>query len=445
MDAVKRRFLTAGLGAASAGVFAPALIGRAFAQSGDVDLNYEADIDAYAALGADEQEELFIADAEPGEFKPGSAQFLGLPGVREEFLQPRELFLQLTSAVIAAADKGEFVFSWADDGVSTDYRNFNEGVDFAFFRIDHQTLERAAARNNFALDDDVVLFGVRGCRLLPSTPDVAFARERYPNHQEPRCVLGIWKRSEQKVLAVQGSTVPNGAYIFLQRKFRAQKNMSNLMPTGLHEYAVGPHRASSNYPQPGAWRQIKPFAVLRAYGNSGGNVAFSEAEHWDLRGSLVFDNIHAAIYDLRPKEGLYYFSSAGCQTIPGGYTRTERIPERNWALYRELAGLTTPARYGSGWTTPDDGRRFKYMLLTGRDLRLAARDHGEMREHHRLRYGSEGEAVRRLQEALRLSGPDGKFGPNTQINYIRWQIENLGSADAIVTPKIARDHFGFDL
>ncbi|MCI4661399.1 MAG: hypothetical protein MRY63_06190 [Neomegalonema sp.] len=404
----------------------------------------EADANAaFSDLSGDEELAIMLADAEPGQLQPGAVGFLKLPGLNENFLKPRELFEQVVGKIISELDTGDFTYQWAEDEVSPDYRHLEEPVYYGFFPVDHDTLTLAAKRNSFELEDDVILFGLRGCRLLPSSPTKAFVRERYPNHQDYRCVLGVWDRVKKEVVAVQASTVPNGRYIYAQQRMKATGTCSNLMPTGLHHYIVGPHRASSNAPQPGAFRQNRSFNTLRSHGRSDSRQAFTIHEYWDLRKNLwVFDNIHAGSFDQRPRDGLYYFSSAGCQTVPGGYTRGSRIPERRWKLFREMAGLTTPSSYRAGWISPDDGKKFKYMLLTARELRLAYRDPGDHPEWHRLRLGSKSESVRAVQTGIGLSGPDGEFGPNTQRAYLQWQLDKFGWADGIVTPKIARDHFG---
>ncbi|MEO1293761.1 MAG: hypothetical protein AAFV62_13220, partial [Pseudomonadota bacterium] len=423
----RRLFLAAGASFAA---------GLARAQDGD-----QSDVED-RPLTPDEELEIFLADAEPGEIRPGAVGFLQLPGINENFLKPRQLFEQVVGRIITELDTGDFKYDWADDEVSPDYKHLETPVYYGFFPVDHETLTLAAERNSFPVTDDVVLFGLRGCRLLPSSPTRAYVRERYPNHQDYRCVLGVWNRRKREVVAIQSSTVTNGRYIYAQQRLKGAGTVANLMPTGLHAYRVGPHRASSKAPQPGAFRQAKPFSVLRSHARSDRNQAYTIYEFWDLRPNLIVaDNIHAGSYDLRPRDNLYYFSSAGCQTVPGGYTRGSRIPQRRWKLFREMAGLSTPTSYSPGWKGPDDGKPFQYMLLTARELRLAHRDRGDRPELRRLRYGSKSEAVREVQSAMGLSGPDGSFGPNTQRAYLQWQLDTFGWADGIVTPKIARDNF----
>ena len=84
------------------------------------------------------------------------------------------------------------------------------------------------------------------------------------------------------------------------------------------------------------------------------------------------------------------------------------------------------------------------MLLTGRDLRLAVERPDDARTLRRLRLGSTGAIVRRLQQKLRIS-TDGAFGYETQEAFLTDQLEATGEADGILTPAYAKSWWNLDL
>jgi hypothetical protein len=95
-------------------------------------------------------------------------------------------------------------------------------------------------------------------------------------------------------------------------------------------------------------------------------------------------------------------------------------------------------RAAAGQQGPDGnpGARFSYMLLTGAEAALASGGSAPKR----LRYGSSGEAVKRLQGQLGLSDPDGHFGTNTAIALHAMQRQRSGGrSDGIYSPTLDRE------
>ncbi len=272
-----------------------------------------------------------------------------------------------------------------------------------------------------------VLFGLRGCKIV-GVDDGQFhasiaLQEDVIDHRETRCVLGVWRRGPSPAVACfTGSTVPNER--FLRRSLAGEK--ANMLPTGMYDYVVGQHR----YVQ-GALRERGDRVVIRARGEL----------RYDIRDRFVAanpgDNIHPSFDRAGPS-----FSSAGCQTVRGTVTRGrpqtawDHLQGPGWKAFRARAGLSDPA------TEADNGRRFVYVLLTGREAALAARG-GDLEALRRLRFGSSGARVGKLQGALGV-GADERFGKQTALAWIGRQQAAHGGADGIVTPADALAWGGFE-
>jgi hypothetical protein len=214
---------------------------------------------------------------------------------------------------------------------------------------------------------------------------------------------------------------------------RQGRQKANLLPTGRYMYKVGTHRPNKKGAVPGAFRQEGRVVVLRTYDD----LIYTINDEWSA--GRVSDNIHPGRRSRKSRPP--YFSSAGCQTVAGDYKEKRHTDE--WAAFRRLAGISPDSPRN------ENGRRFVYVLFTGREARLAASllDTSGLA---RLRYGSSGDTVRALQSGLQSAGVyqsaiDGDFGTETCLALIRWQQgrEN-GSADGIVTPQAA-SALGFQL
>ncbi len=321
--------------------------------------------------------------------------------------------------------------AWADDAVSPDYRHLtpdHAGVSQAFaFTASH--LQRLCQLNAFPVvsDADEVLFGLRGCRRVDEGDgDGVFAdavqlSEDMPDHVRFHCVLGVWRRSTGQLTAFSGSTVPNGRLMTLQRAAGAGAQIANLLPTGRYEVEVGQHRAVT-----GAFILQPDVAVLR----TNDDLVYQVTDDWERHSPA--DNIHPAFRDRGAS-----FSSAGCQTVPGGFDAERGRHTGAWSDFRRAAGLD-PQDGRSRW-----GRKYVYVLLTGREARLVTQL-GDPTSLVRLRFGLTGPSVGELQQSLIDAGRlratvDSSFGPLTAMAYIGWQRARArGAADDIVTPDEAR-------
>lgn len=318
---------------------------------------------------------------------------------------------------------------WAADNLSIDYRHLIVAGMSQAFSFTAQHLERLCRLNRFDVTggQDQVLFGLRGCKIISGASNGAFVNavqlsEDLPDHFGYHCVVGVWKRSIGQIAVFKGSTVPNWGYMCLQ--VQRGGRTANMLPTGRYLYNVGRHRAVN-----GAFILRAEVVVLR----SNDDLMYETTDLWDR--SRPADNIHPG-FNPRFAE----FSSAGCQTVSGGFSNGRHSGD--WAIFRERTGLD-PNNNNDRF-----GDRFVYALLTGREARLMSTGQGA--SLHRLRFGSMGPAVRALQtdlsrRRLYTGAVDGDMGPATTMAYIQWQqARDNSAADGIVTPTIARA-LGFDL
>jgi endonuclease G len=339
----------------------------------------------------------------------------------------------LESVLEAAAE-----VRWSDDAMSPDYAHLDPGPGIgAIFQLLPEDLELLAGLNDFPVSEagaTPVLFGLRGCAIIAdhsgSAREVTL-RDQRPDHESPRCVLGVWDRSQGRLMVFPGSTVPNATAV---RQFATGGKAGNLLPTGLYRYVVGPHATlrqdGTLNSRPGCFLLRKSSGEKRVVvvRRSVDDLVYTTGDHHER--SAPGDNIHPT-FSLQPTT----FSSFGCQTVVGMADSggNHRGP---WADFRKAAGLVD--------ADGDPGRVYLYMLLTGAEARLAselrraglARDPVSRLGLRRLRFGARGEAVRRLQTGLGITSADGDLGPGTAaVLYDRQRtLSPPGRADGILTP-----------
>lgn len=250
------------------------------------------------------------------------------------------------------------------------------------------------------MDETVVLFALRGCTVADPT-QVGRPLEAVEltvsglDYLTPRCVLGVWRRTEERIAVFAGSTVPNRHALGLQAAAFARGEgrgqvwrIANVLPTGRHEYTVGSHGGW----QPAALRSADlagRATIQPAMRSSSGSLAWRDLT---LDPGVVLDNLHPALAPASDRYGAE-FSSEGCLTL------AEREPPARWSArppdwqaFSTLGDLTP---------RPRRARRIHSLaLLTGAEAWLAAQGEAAVR----LRYGSRGPAVTALRETLRLPG-----------------------------------------
>jgi hypothetical protein len=301
-----------------------------------------------------------------------------------------------------------------------------------------------------------VLFGIRGALPKATMSDeipVRFApqvamREVEPNHVDYHCTMGVWDLDTDEVFVCHGSTVPAVGYLWHSVSGRSEAQMgrnSNMLPPGVYTHTVGTHADEKSSRQPGAFRQAAKMCVMRLASETlsfrRDNVTWDTAS--DAADISIWNNIHAGL-GASPDWGAKHYS-AGCQVVRGTVlTRDSRDrPTGHWRAFREAAGLAPdPAvnavNKGGDYpsvSTPEDGAGFTYVLLTAREVRIAAENPDAPPtdvQFLKLRRGSQGETVKLLQQALGVTA-DGDFGYLTQRALIRKQLELHGEADGVVT------------
>jgi len=313
------------------------------------------------------------------------------------------------------------------DDEHPDYRHLDRNAVAMTFELTTADFDLLIEANEFATQHERLLFALRGA-ALPGGAQVDAASlivtDQRPDHRRFRCVMGVYDRNRRRLSAFPASTVPNAHYVFrcftLASQGAALANLTgNMLPTGCYTYAVGTHKAGQPGEIPTVLRLSKsatgasPVLVLRS-------IADLEYDRFDpFLVATPADNIHPG----QLSEG---FSSAGCLTLPGRYAGGTHS-----GIWREF-------RAASGLDRARNGDLFSLMLLTGLDAAAAARvrtagvDPASLR---RLRHGSKGKHVVKLQAALGLKPDQSQLvGPITRAALVKRQASVLGWADGIYSP-----------
>lgn len=328
-----------------------------------------------------------------------------------------------------------------NDDEQPDYRHLpklSAGIEFDLTPADIEALIRF---NAFRVLPGRVIFALRGARVVGADKrELALAvtlKDQRPDHHDFRCVMGVCDRETGRLWAFRASTVPE-ARALVNGVIKARRGVfeGNVLPTGCYTYTVGTHRANTARAIHGVLRLAKtPDSASRAIVlRSTEDVIYDRRDFW--HDCAPADNIHPGLR----REG---FSSLGCLTLPGGYERDSRTHTGLWADLREVLGM------GRTFAGTDNGRQFSVILLTGMDAALASglRTSGGIDDPAqadaallRLRFGSQGAAVDRLQRQLGLQ-PDASqlIGPVTRLALIRHQQRRLGWADGILSPETEAD------
>ncbi len=318
--------------------------------------------------------------------------------------------------------------SWAPDARSPDYSHLVEYSDLSGrpFELTAADLELLVNANRFRLIGDgerPVVFALRGALLAKEAEnvDAVALTDARPDHRTFRCVIGYWWQRTRKLSAYRASTVPNlkfmtNYYLWNNGLGGSSSTAANLALTGSHVYRMGAHGGGRVYPalrQTDAERpdQDGRATVLRTRND----LTFDKTDMFDL--SSPYNNVHCAYaYDS--------FSSAGSLTVQGPNG------EGPWGQFQAFL-KTVPVN-----------TRFDLILLTGLEAAIAGRlrkataapNRASMCDRLiRLRLGSHGDAVSRLQEVLGMRA-SGYFGPVTTKTLADLQMAKLGAADGIYSP-----------
>ena len=314
--------------------------------------------------------------------------------------------------------------SWSPDDKNPEYRHLDKTLADREFSFTAKDLELIISASGFqpTRENGVILFGLRGVELLggPSqvNSDALRLRDARPDHRAFRCVIGSYHVGRQQLSGFIGSTVPNNGSVYTNwaRHASGGPPYGNMLLSGCYRYKVGTHVGGVEVPGSFRLQEDDEVVVLR----SNLDVAYDTLDHWDP--CVPHDNLHPSFRNMS-------FSSAGCQTVRGTYNDGEHIGE--WAQFRKAVGLGTS----------DNGKRFDYVLVTGLEAAIAAKvrtqniaDPAAIQSRlARIRYGSQGDIVKRLQKAL--NRPEtGFFSADDKVALAALQREKLGFADGVYAP-----------
>ncbi len=280
------------------------------------------------------------------------------------------------------------------------------------FTLSSKLLSALCRRNSFEVPNKgMIFFGLRGC--LPLDPENHTFRNAHElsltdvNYRNPRCTLGQWLPENGTLAVYPGSTCPNaGAVAAAAGKGGASANQ---LLTGYYNYMKGIHNAAKPARGHRAFRQEEERVVLR-------NTDDQDFDFFDRAdpGNQA-DNLHAA-YSTGVAGG---YSSAGCQVVVGFPKTLDGNHEESgaWAVFRQVAYAL-------------DQEIFPYLLLRGSEVAAQATD-PDLARPMLIRFGSSGDLVRRLQEALRARNlisfvPDSDCGAFTSLAIIQFQKQQFG-------------------
>jgi Trypsin-like peptidase domain len=317
-------------------------------------------------------------------------------------------------AVVRESDDIWDEVSWPDqDDDAPDYQHIaNNTLAGKTFEFDGRALELLIKANAFEPSREYgrVIFALRGAELVTSLRDPEFVlrqqdrtaltlRDCRPNHKDLHCVIGVYDVTSGRLSGFASSTVPNRKAV---ASYKAKRQSGNMMPTGCYRLEVGWHLISKPLRKiPGCLVEMgRRKCVLRTINNFSYDLEDIWEDHQDHG-----DNLHPA-----KSEASAAFSSWGCLVVNGNYVcegenRENGTHTGEWSLFRKALGLAKPG-------TGDHDREYDVVLLTGLEAAIASDlvkrglDKNEsvvQASLGRLRQGSKGERVKRLQKVLGLS------------------------------------------
>ncbi|MEP6924627.1 MAG: peptidoglycan-binding domain-containing protein [Pyrinomonadaceae bacterium] len=295
------------------------------------------------------------------------------------------------------------------------------------FSFKETHLRRLCELNFFPVPaDGMILFGLRGA-LSTDVDDCEFRPEhtldvKDLNYTNPRCTIGQWLPKEKKIAVFPGSTIPHRSYI---KTALARHGIgANQLATGFYaDYRKGVHKAGKPTAHD-AFKQTEARPIRRSADD------FDYQNDDLIEFSNPFDNMHAA-WCQSANGGNY--ASAGCQVIvgfPKCALPNHKTAVGAWRIFKENAYQLAQ-------------NSFPYALFNGTDAqRVAVNENKPLSV--RLRYGSKGDLVKKLQKALQKDDfyegeLDDNFKERTWRAVMNFQTIRFGPLedDGIVGPTTA--------
>lgn len=286
------------------------------------------------------------------------------------------------------------------------------------FTLTTQVLSKLCAVNHFSIPDTELIFlGIRGA--LPINYDDSSFQNAIDlnttevNYTNPRCTLIQWKRATGQLAAFAGSTVPHRKFIL--HAMQVNGNGTNCLLTAYYkDFRKGIHKAAS-------LTASEAFVQTQARGfrRTTDNLTYDTDDRVEF--DNPGDNLHAAWCGGLNQD----YSSAGCQVVIG-YPKCKQRGEASintgaWSIFHDNA-------YRIAQTS------FPYVLLTGFEA-MAVASKANQKLPSKLRFGSSGEMVKSLQQALKQKGfyegnIDSDFNLRTLKALLGFQKQNFGNGGA---------------
>lgn len=324
-----------------------------------------------------------------------------------------------------------------NDARAPDYAHISDIPGESEFELVAGDLETLIRLNAFAPagKNDTLTVAVRGAVLKSGYEneevDTATLKDIRPDHQNFHCLIGFYFRARKKLTLFSGSTVPCPRY--MENYYRRKNDIKpystriscNMLPNGCYVFRVASHAGGTIKP---ALRMTDPVdfsrdgaaTVLRTRND----LTYATDDEWDQPG-LFYDNVHCSYFTSFSETHRAYFSSAGCLTVRG-----KKAPSDQWRKFQTVLNHL------------GQGARSDLLLLTGKELAIASDirtkfgdDSKRLGDLRRLRLGSQGDAVTRLQKQLGLSASD-YFGALTRKRFTEIQQAKGVTVDGIFTPTL---------
>lgn len=244
-------------------------------------------------------------------------------------------------------------------------------------------------------NDPVVLFAVRGC--LPSDIDQTIVNHsiqlKYTgqlkrtsvNYRNPRCTIGIWDRTADKVALFPGSTLPSKDYV---KRHPLSVSTLNVLCPGCYQLTKGTHPRNERGFQPHSALLMDGFGIVGIpHINKTGFS--SRIATYDVM--CPGDNLHAG--RMEPMSNLYSsllslkYSSSGCITIAGQPAEYLQYNHSHtaWNSWTSFIESDSLARQKS----------FPFLLFNFEDLKTPS-----VAKKRSIRYGSTQREVSEIQYLL---------------------------------------------
>jgi hypothetical protein len=323
---------------------------------------------------------------------------------------------------------------WPLDALSPDYQHLAgfgavqnlRGKEFVLTPKSIELLISSSGFEPVVLDGKLIVT-LRGATFV-DPPQVESEqlrlRDDRPDHTTFKSVVVVYNRAAGRLTGFVASTVPS--LTLIKAALARGGQGANLMPTGCYEYVVRSTYTGSG-PRPGNLGQDEEIVVRRTTGNPSYEI-------------IDPVSLGSPRNNLHPSFRAAGFSSAGTTQIPGSQARDHPFAFSGpFEAFRGALGLSPGPDL-----TVDHGKKLGLVMFTGLDAAVAGMaveqgsqmaDEERVKLLERIRFGSKGNRVKKLQEALGVP-IDSRMNPKTVEALARLQFDKLGWWDGIYSPRM---------